>query len=302
MRSKRSSSRRNLSSQANTPLDRPEALFEDGRLEDRLAAPLGLLAAARIGVNVGNHAAVEDRLAVGPAVVDTIKTDDGAAEIHAHLPDDAHHFGQCLPQKRRFIAIPRRHNERRDHVAPAIAEGDDLVALHPLVATEAQVIATFFRRRCRAVTKNDRRIETAVLMKPRHRASENRVHAAVVDPAPPDTVNTRVVRFRLAFAILVDRQLLPLTTQIQELQNVVEDRVKTQLRCRIAATDGEMRQDKLLELRTRQLRRKRLPPLGFRHSGPPKNPALPDSVTSAEISGPRRPTANFNRLQKPATS
>ena len=27
------------------PLDRPEALLEDGRLEDRLAAPLGLLSA-----------------------------------------------------------------------------------------------------------------------------------------------------------------------------------------------------------------------------------------------------------------
>jgi hypothetical protein len=42
--------------------------------------------------------------------------------------------------------------------------------------------------------------------------------------------------------------------------------------------------------------------LGFRHSGPPKNPALPDSVASAEIPGPRRLTAKFNRLQKPATS
>src|ERR1700733_7788771 len=145
-----------------------------------------------------------------------------------------------------------------------------------LVATEAQVIATLFRRRCRAVTMNDRRIETTVLMKPRHRASENSVHAAVVDPAPPDAVNTRVVRFRLALVILVDRQLLPLTTQIQDLQNVVEDRVKTQLRCWTAATDGEMRQDKLLELRQLQLRRNRLPALSLRHSGPPKNPALPD--------------------------
>jgi hypothetical protein len=59
------------------PLDRPEALFEDGRLEDRLAAPLGLLSAARIWVDVGNHAAVEDRLAVGPVVVGAIEADDG---------------------------------------------------------------------------------------------------------------------------------------------------------------------------------------------------------------------------------
>jgi hypothetical protein len=63
-----------------------------------------------------------------------------------------------------------------------------------------------------------------------------------------------------------------------------------------------MRQDKLLELRELQLRRKRLPALSFRHSGPPKNPTLPDSVASAEILGPRRLTAKFNRLQKPATS
>src|ERR1700733_2792755 len=61
------------------PLDSPEALFEDGRLEDRLAASLRLLAAPRIGVDVGNHAAIEDRFAVGSAVVDTIKTHDGAA-------------------------------------------------------------------------------------------------------------------------------------------------------------------------------------------------------------------------------
>ena len=47
------------------PLNRPEALLEDGRLENRLVAPLGLRSAARIGVDVGNHAAVEDRASVG---------------------------------------------------------------------------------------------------------------------------------------------------------------------------------------------------------------------------------------------
>ncbi|MEA2744431.1 MAG: hypothetical protein QOG25_2802 [Acetobacteraceae bacterium] len=83
---------------------------------------------------------------------------------------------------------------------------------------------------------------------------------------------------------------------------VISLQTDTQLRCRTTATDGEMRQDKLFELRTLQLRRKRLPPLSFRHSGPRKKPALPDPVASAEIPGPRRPTAKFNRLQKPATS
>jgi hypothetical protein len=49
------------------------------------------------------------------------------------------------------------------------------------------------------------------------------------------------------------------------------DRVRTQLLCRTAVTDEEMRQDKLRNLRTLQLRRKRLPRLSFRHLGPAKN-------------------------------
>ncbi|MGP0002370.1 MAG: methyltransferase [Acetobacteraceae bacterium] len=47
----------------------------------------------RIKFNVGNHAAVEDRLAVGLAIVDAIEADDGALKVHAHLPRDAHQFG-----------------------------------------------------------------------------------------------------------------------------------------------------------------------------------------------------------------
>jgi hypothetical protein len=37
----------------------------------------------------------------------------------------------------------------------AIAEGDDLVAFHVFVAAEAEVVATFFRGRCRAIAVND---------------------------------------------------------------------------------------------------------------------------------------------------
>ena len=37
-----------------------------------LAALLRLLSAARVRIDVGDHAAVEDRLPVGPAVVDAI--------------------------------------------------------------------------------------------------------------------------------------------------------------------------------------------------------------------------------------
>jgi hypothetical protein len=95
----------------------------------------------------------------------------------------------------------------------------------------------------------------------------------------------------------VDRQLLPLATQIEDLQNVIEDLVKTQLRCWTAATGREMRQDKLFKLRRLQLRQKRLPPLSFRHSDPPKSPALPDSVASAETP---RTKAAYSQIQPPS--
>jgi hypothetical protein len=69
------------------------------------------------------------------------------------------------------LRFPRSH-ERCDDVAVAIAEGDDLIALHLLVPAEAKVVAALFRRRCGAVAVNNRRIEEAVLMKPRHRTGE----------------------------------------------------------------------------------------------------------------------------------
>src|SRR5580698_2829996 len=80
-------------------------------------------------------------------------------------------------------------------------------------------------------------------------------------------LNARVVRFRLAFAIFVDRQLLPLTTQTQDLPNVVENPVKAQLRGWTPAAGGEIRQDKLLELCKSQVRRNPSPALRFH----PKN-------------------------------
>ena len=164
---------------------------------------LGCFLPRGLGVDVGDHAAVEDRLAVGPTVVDAIQTDDGALKVKAHLPNDVHHFRQRLPQQRRFVAISRCRHKWRDDVAVAIAEGNDLVALQLLVPAEAKVVAAFFGGRCRAIAMNDRGIEEIILMKPRHRAGENGVHAATIHPAPPDAVNACVMRFRAAFAILV---------------------------------------------------------------------------------------------------
>src|SRR3954449_11239728 len=82
------------------PLDRLKSFLKYRWLKERLAASLGLLSAARIRVDVGDHAAIEDGLAVGPAVIDAIQADDTVPKVHAHRSGDAHHFGQGLAQQR----------------------------------------------------------------------------------------------------------------------------------------------------------------------------------------------------------
>ena len=54
-------------------LDGVEPLFENGGVEDRLAAPLGGFCAAWIRVDVRNHAAIENRFAIYPAIVNAIQ-------------------------------------------------------------------------------------------------------------------------------------------------------------------------------------------------------------------------------------
>ena len=57
-------------------LNGPEALLENGWIEAQFAAPLRRFTPTRVFGNVGNHAPVENRLAVGPAVVDAVQTDN----------------------------------------------------------------------------------------------------------------------------------------------------------------------------------------------------------------------------------
>src|ERR1700743_2012284 len=91
-----------------------------------------------------------------------------------------------------------------------VAERDGLVALHPLVAAEANIVAALFGCRRRAIAVNDRGVEQAILMKLQHRGSKNGSYAAIGHPPPPSAVYARVMDLRTAAGILIDRQLLPL--------------------------------------------------------------------------------------------
>jgi hypothetical protein len=65
------------------------------------------------------------------------------------------HQRQGFSQERRFIAIAWRRNKRRDDIAIAIAEGDDLVAFDLLVPAEPDVVAAFLRRCRRTIAMDD---------------------------------------------------------------------------------------------------------------------------------------------------
>src|SRR3954451_5609409 len=120
----------------------------------------------------------------------------------------------------------------------AVAEGHDLVAFQLLVPVEADVVATLLGGRGCAITVDDRDIKQRVLVKFPHGALKNGVDAAIGLPASPSAIDAGVVDLRTTFAIFVDRQFLPLTSQIEQLQNVIEDLEQTQLRSPTAAADG----------------------------------------------------------------
>ena len=99
-----------------------------------------------IRVDVWHHAAIENRLAILRAIVNTIQAHDRAAKIKADRTRDPLDLRQRVPKERRFILIARRGNERRNHVAISITKRDHLVAFELLVPVEADIVTTSLRR------------------------------------------------------------------------------------------------------------------------------------------------------------
>src|SRR3954453_22630771 len=184
----------------------------------------------------------------------------------------------------------------------AVAEGHDLVAFQLLVPVEADVVTALLGSCCRAIPVDDGDIKKLVLVKFQYGALKNGVDAAIGFPSSPSTIDARVVDLGTTFAILVDRQLLPLTAQIEQVQNVVEDLEQTQLRCRPTAADGKVWQDKLLEQCETQLRGNRLPTMASSNSSPPENRILSDLGAAAENPASRRLSGKFGALEKRTTS
>jgi hypothetical protein len=88
-------------------LDGMEAFVEYVSIEDRLAATFGGFPAPGIGIYVRNHATIENRLPIKPAIVDAIQADDCPLKIKANSIGHSHHHRQGFAPERRFIAISR---------------------------------------------------------------------------------------------------------------------------------------------------------------------------------------------------
>jgi hypothetical protein len=126
--------------------------------------------------------------------------------------------------------VPRSRDKRRDDIAIAVAEGHDLIALDLLVSVEADVVATLFRSRCRAISVDDGHVEEAALVEPQYHDRENDIETATGLPPSKGAINPGVVDLGAPLGVLCNRQLLPLTSQVQQFQDVVEQGMQGQLR------------------------------------------------------------------------
>ena len=76
---------------------------------------------------------------------------------------------------------------------------------------------------------DNRDIQQVTLMKLQNRTQKNRRDAALRFPASKQTTNPRVGDFGVSVRIDSDRQRFPLTTDVKQVQNVVEDRMQGKL-------------------------------------------------------------------------
>ena len=122
-------------------LDGVEAFLEYVSTEQRSPTAFGRFPASRIGIDIGHHAAVEDRLPILSAIVYAVEADNRSLKVKTNKTGYPHHVRQGRAQERRFIVVARSRDKRRDDIAIPVAEGDDLIALDLLVRVEADVVA-----------------------------------------------------------------------------------------------------------------------------------------------------------------
>jgi hypothetical protein len=127
-------------------------------------------------------------------------------------------------------------------------------------------------------------------MEPLYHDRENDIETTVGLPPSKDTINAGIVDLGTSFRVLCDRQFLPLTSYVQQFQDVIEQGVQGQLRRWAPASNGQVRQDKLLELLPAQFRRNAPGLLTLCHIDPQKRGACIESGDGAKTPQFQKPT------------
>src|SRR3982074_1111446 len=82
-----------------------EAFLEYVSIEQWFPATFGEFPASGIGIDIGHHAAVEDRLSILSAIVNAVQTDNRSLKINASRTGHAHHVWQRRAKQWRFVVI-----------------------------------------------------------------------------------------------------------------------------------------------------------------------------------------------------
>jgi hypothetical protein len=185
---------------------------------------------------------------------------------------DAGHFWQCFLQQRRFVTVARCRNKRNDDITVAIpkghsvnAEGHHFVAFEMFVSTESEIVTALLRH-CRCpIAVDDADVEQVLLVKLQDRTRENGIEASMNFKTSKGSIDPGIVDLRLPLFVLFDGQFFPLTAQVQQFQNIVEDRVQREFRLRSTTAKVSVGQDKFFKLFQGQMRGNCLPLLGLSH-------------------------------------
>ena len=87
---------------------------------------------------------------------------------------------------------------------------------------------------------DDSQVEKVGLVKPQYHGNENDIETATGLPPSKGAINSSVVDLWATLSVLCNRQFFPLTPQVQNFQDVIEQGMEGQLRRRAPASNGQV--------------------------------------------------------------
>ncbi len=225
----------------------------DGGMEQSLAPALGGLAVAGVLLDVGDHPRIEDRLAIGLRIEPPIEIEVRAFQHQARQLGHPLQSLQPFREQHRIRFIDGCHRQGSQHIPVVVDDGDALFSLLVFVTGIADAVPAFFGHGVGPITVEHAEIKLVVVRQMLHTGDEGLLKGAVIRPLGKDFVDRRVVDGRLAMGVCRYGQAFPLHARVEHPQDQVEDAMIAEFTLGSALRHGEVREDKLLELRGGEL-------------------------------------------------